>query len=150
MEQITHRIKEFLSSFQDLSLLVLRLVLAYGFFEPAMMKLKGFDGIVSWFGESLHLPFPWLNALMATATETAGVIFLVLGFMTRMISMPLMIVMLVAIGTVHWSHGFSAGDNGFEIPLYYMIMLFVLMSFGPGKYSLDETIFKKFCGSKKG
>ena len=33
----------------------------------------------------------------------------------------LMIVMLVAIFTVHIGNGFAAGDNGFEIPFYYLL-----------------------------
>jgi len=44
---------------------------------------------------------------------------------------------------VHWGHGYAAGDNGFEIPLYYMLMLVALFVFGPGKLSLDQKIFKK-------
>jgi hypothetical protein len=35
--------------------------------------------------------------------------------------MPLIITMIVAIVTVYWENGFEAGENGFEIPLYYII-----------------------------
>jgi len=137
------------SSFKDISLLIVRLILAYGFFGPAIKKLNNFDSIVSWFSEGLNLPFPTLNAILATSTEVAGVVLIFLGLMTRFISIPLMAVMVVAITTVHWSNGFQASNNGFEIPLYYMIMLFVLLSHGPGKYSIDETLLKKWFGSGK-
>ena len=137
-----HLIKIF-TSFQDLSLFTVRLILAYGFYGPAMNKLHNFQGIVSWFGESLHLPFPFLNAVLAITTEVSGVVLIFLGLMTRFISIPMMIVMVVAIATVHLPHGFHASNNGFEIPLYYLIMLFVLLSHGPGKYSLDEMVLKK-------
>jgi putative oxidoreductase len=53
-----------------------------------------------------------------------------------------MVVMVVAIVTVHLPHGFESGNNGFEIPLYYFIMLFVLMTHGAGKISLDGLLFK--------
>jgi len=145
MENFTRPMMNFLSSFQSLALLAVRLVLAYGFYEPAMNKLKGFGDIVIWFEHSLHLPFPWLNAVMATGVEVAGVILLTLGLFTRLISIPMSVVMMVAIATVHWTHGFSAAHNGFEIPLYYMVMLLVLITTGPGKFSLDETIMKKYC-----
>lgn len=138
------KIYSFFSLFQDLSLLIVRLILAYGFFGPAMKKLNNFDSIVQWFSEGLHLPFPYLNAILATSTEVAGVILLTLGLFTRFISIPMMILMLVAITTVHWSHGFQASNNGFEIPLYYLIMLFILLTHGGGKYSLDESVLKKF------
>jgi len=52
-----------------------------------------------------------------------------------------MVVMVVAIVTVHLAHGFSAGDNGFEIPLYYLLFLFIFMSHGAGKFSLDHLLF---------
>jgi len=47
----------------------------------------------------------------------------------------------VAIVTVHWSHCFSAGDNGFEIPLYNMLFLALFASYGAGKISLDHLLF---------
>ena len=149
MLKIIQSIVKFFTLFQDLSLLIVRLVLAYGFYEPAMKKLTNFESIINWFSTELHLPFPYINAFLAVTTDVSGVVLLLLGLMTRFISIPLMIIMVVAISTVHWTHGFHASDNGFEIPLYYMIMLFILLSHGPGKYSLDETLLKKYFGSSK-
>ena len=122
-----------------LPLLIIRLMLAYGFYEPAKMKLSNVQGIAEWFG-SMGYPLPLLNAYLATATEAAGVVLLFLGLGTRIISIPLLIVMLVAIFTVHISNGFAAGDNGFEIPLYYFIMLLTLLIYGSGKASFDYLI----------
>lgn len=122
---------------KDLVLLVLRLVLAYGFFNPALMKIKDINSIADWF-ESINIPLPILNAYLATGTEVFGVIFLTLGLFTQWISIPLMITMIVAIVTVHIGNGFEAGENGFEIPLYYILMLLTLFTFGAGKYSLDQ------------
>ena len=129
--------------FQDVSLLFMRLILAYVFYEPALNKWQDMDAIISWFDGYLGLPFPTLNAYMAAGTEAAGVILLTLGLGTRFISAGLIIVMIVAIKTVHLENGFSAGDNGFEIPLYLMFMLFVLFSHGGGKLSLDRLILKR-------
>lgn len=125
---------------KSLSLLFARLTVAYGFYEPAMMKWNGIDNVASWFG-SMGIPFPTLNAYMAASTEVAGVVLLTLGFMTRLISLPLIIIMVVAIITVHLPHGYAAGDNGFEIPLYYMLFLFIFFANGAGKFSLDRLIF---------
>ena len=128
---------------QDIPALFFRLILAYGFYEPAMMKLNNINGIAEWF-TGMGMPFPTLNAYMATATETAGFILLFLGLATRLISVPLIVVMLVAIFTVHIGNGFEAGANGYEIPLYYLLMLFSLIITGPGKISLDSLLDKKF------
>jgi len=128
---------------KDLPPLFFRLVLAYGFYMPAMKKWSDINAVASWFSNSLHLPFPTLNAYMAAGTEAAGVVLLTLGLCTRIISIPLMFVMLVAIYTVHWEHGFDASDNGYEIPVYYLLMLFSLFVTGAGRYSLDALIKRK-------
>lgn len=131
-----------LSDLQSIPLLLIRLILAYGFLNPALMKWKNINGIAEWFA-SMNYPLPTINAYLAATTEAMGVVLLVLGFATRLISIPLMFTMLIAIATVHFSNGFEAGNNGFEIPLYYMLMLFVLLMSGPGKYSLDNLLSKK-------
>lgn len=137
---IYFRIRGFVEQLTFLPLLLVRLVLAYGFYTPAMMKWKDINAIAGWFGEQLHLPFPLLNAYLAASTEAAGVVLLTLGLGTRIISIPLMVTMLVAIRTVHWGNGFEASNNGFEIPLYYLLMLLILLVSGPGKISLDQLI----------
>ncbi len=87
---------------------------------------------------------PVLNAYLSASTEAAGVVLLFLGLGTRLISIPLMVVMLVAIGTVHWANGFEAGSNGFEIPLYYLIMLMTLFFIGPGRISVDAWLKSRY------
>jgi len=141
MLQTIHKfIKDILVNFQSLSLLLARFAIAYGFLDPAMKKWADIDAIAGWFG-SMGIPFPTLNAYMAASTEALGVLLLTLGLFTRLISVPLIVVMVVAIVTVHFAHGFSAGNNGFEIPLYYMLFLFIFMSHGAGKFSLDYLLF---------
>jgi putative oxidoreductase len=127
---------------QSLSLFLARLAIAYGLYEPAMTKWSDINSVAQWF-ESMSIPFPLVNAYMAASTEILGVILLTLGLFTRLISIPLIVVMIVAIATVHFSHGFSAGDNGFEIPLYYMLFLALFASLGAGKLSLDYLLFGK-------
>lgn len=130
-----------LSNLKSLPLLLMRIVLAIGFFGPAKMKMSNIQGIIEWF-ESMNLPMPALNAYIATGTEALGVVLLALGLGTRIISIPLIITMIVAIVTVHLGNGFEAGNNGFEIPLYYIIMLLTLVIYGGGKFSVDHLIGK--------
>jgi len=129
-----------LSKGQSLSLLLARLVVAYGFYEPAMQKWSDIDAVAQWFG-SMGIPLPTLNAYLAASTELLGVVLLTLGLFTRLISIPLMVVMIVAIVTVHLPNGFGAGNNGFEIPLYYLLFLSIFATFGAGKFSLDYLLF---------
>ena len=139
--ELLNNIKLYLNKLSDLPPLFFRLILAFGFYKPAITKFNNFDNIVGWFG-SIGIPFPTLNAFLATGIELAGFILLFLGLATRIISFPLIIVMIVAITTVHLGNGFEAGDNGFEIPIYYILMLFSLIVTGPGKFSLDHLVGK--------
>lgn len=132
--------KNLLGSGKNVSLLLARLTIAYGFYGPAMQKWSDISSTANFFG-TLGIPFPTLNAYLAASTELLGVVLLTLGLFTRLISIPLMVVMVVAIITVHLPHGFSAGNNGFEIPLYYFLFLALFASLGAGKFSLDHLLF---------
>ncbi|PIQ30288.1 MAG: DoxX family protein [Bacteroidetes bacterium CG18_big_fil_WC_8_21_14_2_50_41_14] len=140
--QLYQRITDKINGLRDISLVFFRLILAYGFYGPAMMKWGNLSGIADWFA-GMGIPFPTLNAYLAASTEMAAVVLLPLGLFTRIISIPLMITMVVAIATVHFGNGFEAGDNGFEIPLYYLLMLFALLVNGAGKMSLDHLISRR-------
>ncbi|WP_419770887.1 MAG: DoxX family protein [Candidatus Marinarcus sp.] len=131
-----------LNNFQSLALFFARLLVAYGFYEPAINKWHDIQSVAFWF-ESLGIPAPLLNAYMAATTEIVGVVLLTLGLLTRYISLPLIVVMIVAILTVHLPHGFAAGDNGFEIPLYYMAFLIIFATHGAGKISIDYFLGKR-------
>ncbi|MHB2149348.1 HvfX family Cu-binding RiPP maturation protein [Calditrichota bacterium LG25] len=141
MKELYLKYKNFIQNLTDLPPLFFRLILSYGFFEPALKKLNNIDSIAQWFA-SMNYPFPTLNAYLAGITEFSGSILLLLGLGTRLISLPLMFVMLMAIFTVHLGNGFAAGNNGFEIPLYYLLMLFSLTVSGAGKFSLDHVLSK--------
>jgi putative oxidoreductase len=127
---------------RDVQLLLFRFILAIGFYGPAMMKVKNLEGVAEWFG-SMSYPFPMVSAILAMSTEVLGFILLTLGLGTRVIALPMMFIMVIAIFTTHISNGFAAGDNGFEIPLYYILMLFALVVYGSGKYSLDYLLGRK-------
>ncbi|MCE3228060.1 MAG: DoxX family protein [Bacteroidetes bacterium] len=142
MRKILSKYEDITNKGQDVILLLLRLILAYGFWEPAKNKWADINAIAEWFA-GMGMPLPKLNAYLAATTEMAGVFLLTLGLATRIISLPLIITMIVAIKTVHWENGFPSSDNGYEIPLYYILMLLVLMTFGAGRISVDFLI-KKF------
>lgn len=124
---------------QPILLLAIRLVLGYGFYTTCIEKWKNISDVAEWFA-SLHIPAPFLNAYLSATTEAVGVVLLVLGLGTRVITIPLMILLVVAIATVHWGHGFEAGNNGFEIPLYYLLLLGVLLVSGGGRLSVDYLL----------
>lgn len=69
------------------------------------------DNIVNWFGNTewgLGLPMPELLATMAAWFELFGGILLIFGLMTRLVSLPLMFTMFIAITSVHSDNGWFA------------------------------------------
>ena len=139
MGSINQFIKGVLNNYQSIALFFARLLVAYGFFEPAMNKWKDIESVGSWFG-TLGIPMPLFSAYMSASVEILGVFLLTLGLLTRFISFPMMIIMVVAILTVHLPNGFESGNNGFEIPLYYLSFLLIFLTHGAGKISIDHLL----------
>jgi uncharacterized membrane protein YphA (DoxX/SURF4 family) len=99
------------NSSSNIASIALRLYLAPIFWMAGISKLNAFNSTVDWFGNAdwgLGLPFPLLMAVLATAAELIGAVLLALGLFTRLISIPLMITMLIAILCVHWDNGWQA------------------------------------------
>jgi len=95
--------------------LALRLYLAPVFWMAGTKKFADFPSTVEWFGNpdwGLGLPFPGLLAFLAASTEVVGAILLLLGLLTRWVSIPLMITMVVGAVTAHWSNGWLAIAEG--------------------------------------
>lgn len=122
-----------------LPLLAIRLILATGFYGPARNKWVNFDDVVQWF-TYLGVPFPETTTVLVAAAEAAGVVSLVLGFGTRLMSLPLMIIMVEALRYTQFQHLKGFHDPEIQVPVSYFVMLLVLFFSGPGKYSLDYLI----------
>ena len=102
---------ERLRSFDGIAPLLLRLYLAPVMIQAGWNKLVGFDNTVAWFGNpdwGLGLPFPALLAALAAGTEFLGGIALVVGLGTRLVAIPLMFTMVIAMTAVHWDNGWLA------------------------------------------
>lgn len=95
--------------------LLLRLYLAPIFWMAGWNKLSNFSDTVEWFGNSewgLGLPLPTLMAGLATGTELLGAVLLITGLAVRLITVPLLFTMLVAMFSVHWPNGWLAVAEG--------------------------------------
>ena len=92
-------------------LFLLRLYLAPVMIQAGWNKASSFDSIVDWFGNEdygLGLPIPFVMAFLATAAELVGGVLLLFGALTRLVSIPLMITMVVAMVSVHADNGWLA------------------------------------------
>jgi putative oxidoreductase len=125
----------------DFSLLILRVFMGGTFLVYAIKKVENFESYVTLFSDKLDLPLPLLNLYLVIGFEGIGGLLLVFGFLTRMVSIPLIVTMLMAMFLVNISNGFAASSFGVEINLAYISILLILFSHGAGKYSLDERMF---------
>ena len=95
--------------------LLLRFYLAPVFWMAGAKKFMNFTSTAEWFGNTewgLGLPAPYLLVFLVALVEILGAIFLLLGVGVRLISIPLMVVMVGAAVTVHLQNGWLAIAEG--------------------------------------
>lgn len=124
----------------------LRLFLAYEFLESGLEKWRG----ENWFADIREqFPFPFslvpaeVSWQIATWSELVAPVLLVLGLGTRFASLALIILTVVAWASVHAGNGYNVCDNGFKLPLIYLVMFVPLLLSGPGKLSLDHWLVRR-------
>jgi len=67
----------------------------------------------------------------------SGLLFV--GFATRLVVIPLIVTMVLAVFVVHGEQGFQER----ELAALYLLIYLVLFVTGSGKYSIDHFIYKK-------
>lgn len=134
------------------ALLLLRLVVGFGFMAHGWAKLSRgpdkFAALLAYLG----VPFPPFTAWFVTLVELLGGLALIAGAFVVVLSIPLIIIHLVAMFTIHVRYGFSSvntiglspdgpvfGPPGFEISLLYIAGILVLAVFGVGAWSIDNV-----------
>lgn len=80
-----------------------------------------------------------ISLMLIVVAEFFCSILLILGIGTRLILIPLMIGMIVAVFMVHGADPMSDKEHG----LLFLVPYITLFITGPGKYSLDYLIFGK-------
>jgi putative oxidoreductase len=134
----------------------LRLIVGYGFMEHGFAKLargpEAFPAIL----HALGVPAPHLMGWLTILVEIVGGLAVLLGALVPLASIPMAAVLLVAVITVHLSHGFSSiklqavtaagaqfGPPGFETDLLYLACLAALVLGGSGPLAIDGFLAKR-------
>lgn len=134
--------------------LLLRIILALAIWPHGAQKIlgwfggAGFSATYDSFVNNMGIWGPM--ALAAMLTEFFAPFFLLAGFLTRLSAFALAILMLVAMQNslgngffMNWG-GQQAGE-GIEYHLLFIGAALTLMLIGPGRYSVDHCIAKKYC-----
>ena len=92
---------------------------------------------------SIGLEPGYFMALLAGSAEFFGGLALVLGLLTRPAAALSAFTMLVAIFSVHISHGLFMSNNGYEYALVLFAATLALAIQGAGRYSVDNALVNK-------
>jgi len=131
--------------------LPIRLVIGFGFMAHGWAKLsRGPEGFARLL-EQIGAPLPVATAWVSTFIELLGGLAILAGAFVAVMSVPLIVMMLVAMFTVHLRYGFSAintigltadgpqfGPPGIEVNLLYIAGLLALILGGAGPFSIDR------------
>ena len=119
--------------------LLIRVFVGYFFMETGWGKLHNLAGFAQRFA-GWGIPWPHFNAALSAYTEFIGGLLTIFGIGTRLVSIPMIINMLVAILKVNLMHVNNLDDFvELDEPLYALTYLWLLIS-GPGWVSVDNLI----------
>jgi len=143
--------------FSNWAAIPLRLIVGYGFIEHGFAKLlrgpESFTDIL----HAIGLPAASLMAWATILIEIFGGLAVLLGARIVLVSVPMAVVLLVAIFTVHLPYGFSSiklqavtaagaqfGQPGYECDLLYLACLAALVLGGSGPLAVDNRVNRRF------
>ncbi len=133
------------SNLQSLFLLYMRLTWGHQFFMTGLGKLANIEKIAQYF-QTLHIAAPHFNAYLVASIETVCGFLLFFGFASRLVSIPLIITMLVALSTAHapniseWRFLFEPASLVSQTPYPFLLTALLVFIFGPGRVSIDGII----------
>lgn len=128
----------------------LRLIVGWGFMQHGYAKLfRGPEAFINILYD-IGVPHPSLLGWATIIAELVGGLLIFLGALVPLATIPMIIILLVAIFTVHLPNGFSSiklqsfdadgahfGQPGYETDLLYLAGLVALCFGGAGPFSVD-------------
>lgn len=129
----------------------LRLIVGYGFLAHGLAKWHRGPETFAAILQAIGVPAPQLMAWLTIATEILSGIAILIGAFVSLVSIPAIILLAVAIFTVHLPYGFISikllgvsegraqfGPPGYECSLLYIACILVLALIGPTPWSVDN------------
>ena len=127
------------NALQSPLLLAVRLYWGWQFVQTGWGKLHHLQKVIDYFSD-LGIPYPQVQAPFASANEFVCGVLVLLGLATRVASIPLIVVMLVAIRTAQWENVDSAAALLGLVEWSYIAIFAWVAIAGPGPVSLDALI----------
>jgi len=127
------------------------LIVGYGFIVHGYAKLARGPDTFAVVLHTLGVPLPLLLAWVTVVVELAGGVAILIGAFVPIVSLPMAVVLLTALVTIHLPYGFFSvklvevtemgtkfGPVGYEIILLYLASLAALVLGGAGPLSVDQ------------
>jgi putative oxidoreductase len=143
--------KRLMSTSNDVTFTILRLVLGVVFLAHGSQKMLGWFGGFGFHGTMgffTHMGMPAPMAFLIICTEFFGGLGLIVGLLTRIAALGVTGLMIGAIFMVHLQNGFfmnwmgNQKGEGFEFHLLVIAMAATLLLRGAGAFSLDRALSK--------
>jgi len=119
--------------------LLARVTVGWVFATTGWGKLNNLQKVIDYFSD-LGIPYPEIQVPFASANEFVCGVLVLLGLATRVASIPLIVVMLVAIRSAQWENVDSAAALLGLVEWSYIAIFAWLAIAGPGAVSLDALI----------
>jgi putative oxidoreductase len=135
------------SSLQSPFLLFVRLYWGWQLIQSGWGKLHNLQKVTDFF-TSLNLPMPGQMAVFISCVEFFGGILLVLGLLSRLNALVLVVNMIMAYVTADreaFLSFFSDPDKfSAAAPYVFLIASLIILIFGPGLFSLDTLLLRRY------
>ena len=102
----------------------------------------GLEGTAGWL-ESIGFAPGMVFALLIGSLEFFGGLMLALGLLTRPVAAAVFVFMVQAF-FVHLPAGYAWNEGGFEMPLFWGLVVLAVLIRGGGHYSVDRLIGREF------
>jgi putative oxidoreductase len=145
MNSMSPLIKAVFTTRAGYGLTIVRILVGIIFIAHGSQKLFGAFGGYGLEGTgqymaSLGLNPGYLMALLSGSAEFFGGLGLVIGLLARPAAVVLALTLVVAIFSVHISHGLFMANNGYEFALALLGGVVAVLIEGAGKVSVDRAI----------
>jgi len=128
--------------------LLARITVGVVFTASGWGKLHNLEKVTEFF-TSLKIPMPAFNAAFVASVEFLGGLLLIIGFLSRLMSLPLMVTMVVAILTAKREDIAGFGDLMRLSEWAYLVFFAWIAVAGPGRASLDHILAPRMFGDKE-
>ena len=132
---------------QDILAFVVRLHVGWQFFKAGWLKVNSWSNTLQQFQSDFQVPLlpPVPAAVLGTFGELFFPVLLWIGLTSRLASIGLQIVNIVAVMAVYhfFADGLGLADSAFADHWLWGLMLLLVTFFGPGRISLDYLLSRR-------